>query len=110
MVGLIAAGGEIAGGLAPLYRLVALLHPGRPCLGRIRQVKAVDAAEDAVSLPQRSRTRLNDAGLAQVVSHPLESFCRGGDASDQQRQRSHEVAQPWKERAALQEVVMAFDQ
>ena len=38
-------------------------------LGRVREVQAVEAAEDAVALAQRAGTRLRDARLAEVVAH-----------------------------------------
>src|SRR5258708_26122381 len=79
-------------------------------LRRVGQVQAVQAAEDAETLAQRARAGLRDARLAEVVAHLRERVRRRGDAPDDQRQRGHEIDEPRKERAALQEVVMALDQ
>src|SRR5437764_12556825 len=73
-------------------------------------MQAVEPAEDAVALAQRAWPRPCDLWLAEVVPHLFERVGRGGDAADHDRQRGHEVDQPRKERAALQEVVVALDQ
>src|ERR1700682_1116993 len=110
VVGVVARGGKVNADLIELHELRPALDLSASGLGRIRKVEAVDAAVDAIPLAQRSRSRLGDAGLPQVVTHLLERRCRSGHATDRKWKGGHEVHQPWKERPAFEEVVMTLDQ
>src|SRR5450759_3338841 len=82
-------GAELNGNPVELHDLRPFLDLGGSRLRRVRKLKTVEAAEDAVPLAQRARARLRDSRLAKVVAHLRQRISRRGDAPDDQRPVSY---------------------